>query len=373
MATPGHTPESISVLVFEHADDTPPTACSPATRCSSATSAARPARLGRLHRRRPRPPCSTTRCSTSCMGLPDEVRVFPAHGAGSACGKNLSTETAVDDRRAAGHSTTRCQPMSEDEFVAVVTEGQPSAPAYFLFNATSTSRSAPPASSTPRSRRSTSTRSRPRSGRRSRRARRPRRGSSPPATCVGSVSVPADGRMAETAGMVFTPEQPIVVMAPEGQEQEVAMRLARIGFDRVVGYVADPEAYLLAHADQVERASRLTVARGLRAPPGPAARERLNSSTSATPARRPAARSPAPDIPLPSCRGGWVSSTRGARSSSTALGGLALQRRRQACCAPTVSPTCRTSSAATTRGAGPPRERLTRFAAAKPHTRARMP
>ena len=40
------------------------------------------------------------------MGLPDAVRVFPAHGAGSACGKNLSTERLVDHRRAAGRSTT---------------------------------------------------------------------------------------------------------------------------------------------------------------------------------------------------------------------------------------------------------------------------
>lgn len=65
--------------------------------------------------------------------------------------------------------------------------------------------------------------------------------------------------MAETVGMVFRPEQRIVVLAPEGQEQEVATRFSRIGFDHVVGYVADVEGYLLAHADRVRRASRLTV------------------------------------------------------------------------------------------------------------------
>jgi rhodanese-related sulfurtransferase len=66
--------------------------------------------------------------------------------------------------------------------------------------------------------------------------------------------------MAETVGMVFDPEEQIVVIAPEGQEQEVATRFARIGYDHVIGYVADPEDYLVAHQGDVVRASRLSVA-----------------------------------------------------------------------------------------------------------------
>ena len=193
------------------------------------------------------------------MGLPDEVRVFPAHGAGSACGKNLSTEkqSTIGAQRALNYA---CQPMTEDEFLAVVTEGQPSAPAYFLYNATLNKQE-----------RAT----------RGLDAAIPALDDEAVAAALadgavvhdardavaftaghlrGAVSVPADGRLSETAGMVFRPDQPIVVMAPEGQEQEVALRLARIGFDRVVGYVADVEAYLVAHADQVTQASRLTVA-----------------------------------------------------------------------------------------------------------------
>ena len=55
------------------------------------------------------------------MSLPDEVRVFPAHGAGSACGKNLSTErqSTIGMQRLTNYA---CAPMSEDEFVALVTE-----------------------------------------------------------------------------------------------------------------------------------------------------------------------------------------------------------------------------------------------------------
>ena len=60
----------------------------------------------------------------------------------------------------------------------------------------------------------------------------------------GSINVPADGRMAETVGMVLAPEQSVVVIAHEGQEQEVATRFARIGFDNVVGLRARARALL---------------------------------------------------------------------------------------------------------------------------------
>jgi len=48
-----------------------------------------------------------------------------------------------------------------------------------------------------------------------------------------------------------------VLIAPEGTEQEVATRFARIGFDNVVGYLPDPQAYFLSHQAEVEQASRL--------------------------------------------------------------------------------------------------------------------
>src|SRR5207302_925118 len=68
------------------------------------------------------------------LPLPDATRVFPAHGAGSACGKQLSTETSstLGEQRQANYAL---QPMSEDDFVAVVTEGQPFRPHYFEFDA----------------------------------------------------------------------------------------------------------------------------------------------------------------------------------------------------------------------------------------------
>jgi rhodanese-related sulfurtransferase len=54
------------------------------------------------------------------------------------------------------------------------------------------------------------------------------------------------------------PEQEVVVVAPQDREEEVVVRLARIGFDRVAGYLRDPEAAFLAAPEHVVRASRLT-------------------------------------------------------------------------------------------------------------------
>src|SRR5205807_3008012 len=68
------------------------------------------------------------------LTLPDATRVFPAHGAGSSCGKQLSSETSstLGEQRKVNYAI---QPMSEDDFVAAVTEGQPIRPHYFEYDA----------------------------------------------------------------------------------------------------------------------------------------------------------------------------------------------------------------------------------------------
>lgn len=258
MATPGHTPESISVLVFEHADDEVAYGVltgdalfigdvgRPDLLASVGVTAEQ---LGRqLHHS----------IQTKLMGLPDAVGVFPAHGAGSACGKNLSTEkqSTIGEQRRTNYA---CQPMSVDDFVAVVTEGQSSAPGYFLYNATLNKQV--------RDVRAVSARVQSLTDEQVREAldhgavvhdARPAEDFTA-GHLTGSVSVPADGRLAETAGMVFTPEQRIVLLAPDDQEQQTATRLSRIGYDNVIGFVEDPEGYLVRHADEVMRASRLRV------------------------------------------------------------------------------------------------------------------
>ena len=132
--TPGHTPESISIVVFEHADDEVPYGVltgdtmfigdvgRPDLLSSKGVTADVLAEqlYDSLHQR--------------LLTLPDATRVYPAHGAGSACGKNLSTDTSstIGEQRAGNYAL---QPMTKDEFVAAVTEGQTAPPAYFAFDA----------------------------------------------------------------------------------------------------------------------------------------------------------------------------------------------------------------------------------------------
>jgi glyoxylase-like metal-dependent hydrolase (beta-lactamase superfamily II)/rhodanese-related sulfurtransferase len=257
METPGHTPESISVLVHEHAGDAVPYGVltgdalfigdvgRPDLLASIGVTADE---LGKM---------LYDSVQNKLMGLPDETRVFPAHGAGSACGKNLSTETqsTIGQQRQLNYA---CQPMTEEQFVEVVTAGQPPAPEYFVYNAILNRRE-----------------------RGEREIGANLRALSPEqvdealaagATVIdarevsefaaghlrGSINIPVDGRMAETIGMVVGPEDSIVLMAPEGEEQEAGVRFARIGFDHVLGFIPRPEAYLIDHQDQVGRASRLT-------------------------------------------------------------------------------------------------------------------
>ncbi|MGA8248773.1 MAG: MBL fold metallo-hydrolase [Nocardioides sp.] len=255
--TPGHTPESISVLVYEHSSDTVPYGVltgdalfigdvgRPDLLASIGSTAEE---LGRQ---------LYDSIQHKLMRLPDEVRVFPAHGAGSACGKNLSTQlqSTIGQQRLSNYA---CQPMSVESFLEVVTEGQPAAPEYFVYDAILN-----------RSNRDVlaSDRELPQLSPQGALEARAQgavlvdtRESHDFAAghLAGSINIPADGRFAETAGMVLTPDQRFVVVATPGDEQEVATRLARIGFDHTIGYLPAADSAFLEVESDLVRSSRLT-------------------------------------------------------------------------------------------------------------------
>ena len=74
----------------------------------------------------------------------------------------------------------------------------------------------------------------------------------------GSINVGLDGRFAEYAGDVLRPGEQVVLLGDRGRGAEAKIRLARIGFDSVVGEVADIESALYAHPQLATAASRLT-------------------------------------------------------------------------------------------------------------------
>ncbi len=256
LETPGHTPESISVAVFEHAADEAPYGVltgdalfigdvgRPDLLASIGVTADE---LGRM----------LYASIRKLMELPDEVRVFPAHGAGSACGKNLSTErwSTIGSQRIGNYA---CQPMSEDDFLALVTAGQPAAPDYFVYDAILNRKEHPilDGGAAPVPLGIDDVLAHRQNGAAVLDARDPDEFAA--GHLAGSINVPADGRFAETAGMVVTPEQQVVVIAPQDREEEIVLRLARIGFDTVAGYLREPEGAFLGCPDRVVRASRLT-------------------------------------------------------------------------------------------------------------------
>lgn len=258
-ATPGHTPESISVVVYEHAGDSVPHSVltgdtlfigdvgRPDLLSSEGVTSEQLARV--LFRS----------LREKLLSLPDETRVYPAHGAGSSCGKSLSTETVstIGEQRRLNYAL---QPMTEDEFVGIVTEGQPASPPYFGFSARRNRQvralldeHEPPEPFTYEQLRELS-----------------RYGAvildtrDPAAFAAGhlrsSINVGLGGRYAEFAGDVLSPDQTIVLVCDEGHEVEAKVRLARIGFDRVVGYLDEPTRVFLEHPEDVRQASRLTAA-----------------------------------------------------------------------------------------------------------------
>jgi glyoxylase-like metal-dependent hydrolase (beta-lactamase superfamily II)/rhodanese-related sulfurtransferase len=170
------------------------------------------------------------------LTLPDSVMVMPAHGAGSSCGKNLSAElvSTIGEQRTTNPSV---QPMTEQAFVAMVTMGQPAAPAYFASDAAMNKRVHPllqpdrkvPAM-TPQQIRATLV-----AGVRILDARTVEDFAA--GHLRGSVNVGFDGRFAETAGMVAEVGAPIALITYPGDEQQAALRLARVGLDDSVGYV----------------------------------------------------------------------------------------------------------------------------------------
>lgn len=202
METPGHTPESISVLVYERAEDTVPYGVltgdalfigdvgRPDLMASVGVTADELGAM--LH----------DSVQYKLMGLPDGVRVFPAHGAGSSCGKNLSTErqSTIGEQRATNYA---CAPMTEKDFVAIVTAGQSAAPGYFAYDADLNRRERAlfdPASA-PRALDARDFLTRRAAGAVVVDARDPQEFAT--GHVRGAVNVPADGRFAEQAGTVL--------------------------------------------------------------------------------------------------------------------------------------------------------------------------
>ncbi len=255
--TPGHTPESLCLVVYEHADDTVPHAVLTGDTLFIGD-VGRPDLLSAIgHSPDGLADQLFHSLHDKLLVLPDDTLVLPAHGAGSSCGKNLSSElTCTIGRQKLTNHALRVP--DKEAFVALVTDGQPPAPDYFVYDAVLNRRDHdlldPDVPTTPLDladvQRAVA------DGAVVLDAREPEtfgRGH-----LTGSVNVGLEGRFAEFAGSVVATDADIVLVAESGLEREARNRLARIGFDRVIGHLADPAATFADNPGSVQRSSRLT-------------------------------------------------------------------------------------------------------------------
>jgi hydroxyacylglutathione hydrolase len=260
LETPGHTPEGISILVYDLTKDQ----LKPLAVLTGDTlfigDIGRPDLLASI---------GVTADELSDMlynsltnklvKLPDETLVYPAHGAGSMCGKNLSKETVstIGQQKKFNYAL---QPMSREEFKHIVTAEQPEAPAYFVHDAILNRQERPSLEVT--------------------------LSESLNALSLeeflvlknqgaqlldvrdaidfegahlrGAINVGIQGKYATWCGTVLNHEHPIVVVAEAGKEAEAVMRLGRIGFDNVAGYLQNGMEALRHRPELVAKIDRIT-------------------------------------------------------------------------------------------------------------------
>lgn len=131
--TPGHTPESLSIVVYEHAGDVPYGVLTGDALFIG--DVGRPDLLASIgFTREELADKLYDSLHNKLMTLPDATRVYPAHGAGSACGKNLSTDlwSTMGEQKETNYAL---RAPDKATFMALVTEGQPPAPSYFVYDA----------------------------------------------------------------------------------------------------------------------------------------------------------------------------------------------------------------------------------------------
>ncbi|PYQ37579.1 MAG: MBL fold metallo-hydrolase [Acidobacteria bacterium] len=237
LETPGHTPESVSILVVDRSvSDVPKAVLTGDTLFIG--DVGRPDLLGSKMSAQELAGMLYDSLHDKLLALPNSVEVYPAHGAGSLCGRNISSETSstIGQQRQFNYAL---RPMPKEEFVRMMTTDLPEAPAYFsrdvAINRGGASELAelpdPPALE----------------------ARDvevlQKKGAivldTRPAAQYGAGHVPGSlhiglsGQFASWAGALVSPGTPMLIVAEdEEQVREARLRLARVGLDNVAGYLA---------------------------------------------------------------------------------------------------------------------------------------
>lgn len=170
--------------------------------------------------------------------LPDYVKVYPAHGPGSSCGKNLgpNTHSTIGDEKANNYAL---QNQSIEEFVTAVTEGLNAPPAYFPINAKINKDGYDSIDLIIKN------------GMRSLSLQDVKKEIAEDTILLdtrkstvftegfipSAINIGLEGRFAEWSATMLPFHSKIIILTDDGQEEETIIRLARVGFDKIIGYV----------------------------------------------------------------------------------------------------------------------------------------
>ncbi len=259
METPGHTPEGISILVYDLLED---------DRNPHAVLTGDTMFIGDVGRPDLLASIGVTADELSDMlydsvnrlkELPDEVLVYPAHGAGSMCGKSLSEETysTIGDQKKFNYAL---KPMSRERFKELVTADQMEAPKYFVHDAILNRKERKSLDETMKASLKPMTLEevlqQQKNGAQLVDVRNGNEYEG--AHILGATNIALEGMYATWSGTLLSHEAPIVVVAEDGGEEEAIMRLGRIGFDNVVGFLKGSMAAVGDREDVLARTSLIT-------------------------------------------------------------------------------------------------------------------
>ena len=172
------------------------------------------------------------------LPLADDILVYPAHGAGSSCGKNMGPETfsTIGEQKKTNYAL---QPQSKEEFVAAVTEGLAVAPKYFAINAQINMQGYESLDNIKQKGLSPLTIPEFKKLKDddvlildTRHASVFTKGFIPSSIFIG-----LEGRFAEWAGSLLSFNKPMILVTDAGKEEETIIRLSRVGFSKIQGYL----------------------------------------------------------------------------------------------------------------------------------------
>jgi len=170
--------------------------------------------------------------------LTDDAIVYPAHGPGSACGKHLGSDTAstLGQQKETNYAL---KAASKEEFIKVVTDGLTEPPEYFAINAQINKEGYESLTDVMKKGLKPLTIEEVKKEKEqdsilldTRQPEEFTKGFIP-----GSISIGLEGRFAEWAGVLLSFEKPILIVAEKGLEKEAVIRLSRVGFERIEGFL----------------------------------------------------------------------------------------------------------------------------------------